>query len=293
MQNKHQEHPEDLILTGQTWVVDAMFGEAHISLKIDGAPSIVWGTHPHNGRFFVGTKSVFNKRLIKIAYSAEDVDTLYPKHENVRNILKACLLHLPRTEHVFQGDFIGFGGDDTYTPNTLTYKFPEVVTEDIIVAPHTEYYIPGEMWDAEAFPLIRTLDSTSGVRFVQPFVDRVPLAESWAIDRDALPILSEKEAAEVKVRINQCIREGHELTIGVLTNIIGNGQLAAIYKMVMIQKQVFLDNIIVYQSPACYLNGERVLGEGITVTTDDGMFKIVDRAKFSYANFTGGKFQTR
>ena len=31
MLNKHLEHPEDLILTGETWVVDAMFGHANCS----------------------------------------------------------------------------------------------------------------------------------------------------------------------------------------------------------------------------------------------------------------------
>ena len=28
--------------------------------KWDGAPSVVCGKHPYTGRFFVGTKSVFN-----------------------------------------------------------------------------------------------------------------------------------------------------------------------------------------------------------------------------------------
>ena len=103
MPNKHLEHPEDLILTGETWVVDAMFGQANCSLKIDGAPAIVWGTL--DGKFFVGTKSVFNKKLIKIAYTQEDIDTFYSKHENVRLILSACLQYLPRTEGIYQGDF--------------------------------------------------------------------------------------------------------------------------------------------------------------------------------------------
>ena len=66
MPNKHLDHPEDLILTGETWVVDAMFGQTASSLKIDGCPAVVWGTHPETGKFFVGTKSVFNKKLIKI-----------------------------------------------------------------------------------------------------------------------------------------------------------------------------------------------------------------------------------
>ena len=67
MQNLHIEHPEDLILEGDLTVFDALYSTAHISQKIDGAPSIVFGTNPNNGRFFVGTKSVFNGISVLIA----------------------------------------------------------------------------------------------------------------------------------------------------------------------------------------------------------------------------------
>ena len=63
MKNTHIEHPEDSILTGDLSVLDwfcSMKG-AKASLKIDGAPAVVWGTNPATGNFFVGTKSVFNK----------------------------------------------------------------------------------------------------------------------------------------------------------------------------------------------------------------------------------------
>ena len=136
MQNKHQEHPEDLLLTGETWAIDAMFdSESMVSLKIDGCPAVVWGTHPETGEFFVGTKSVFNKRLIKVNYTNEDIRANHKQLE-LQRFSSACLNNLPRTEGVFQGDFIGFGGSDVYTPNTLTYTFPEVVEENIIIAPH-------------------------------------------------------------------------------------------------------------------------------------------------------------
>ena len=53
MQNKHLEHPEDCVLTGDLSVLD-WFSEAEstISIKMDGAPAIVWGTNPQNGKFF-------------------------------------------------------------------------------------------------------------------------------------------------------------------------------------------------------------------------------------------------
>ena len=62
----HIEHPEDTILTGDLSVLDAFTADNHYSVKIDGSPAIVWGTNPENGKFFVGTKSVFNKKTPKI-----------------------------------------------------------------------------------------------------------------------------------------------------------------------------------------------------------------------------------
>ena len=55
--------------------------------------------------------------------------------------LHACFDALPRTRKIYQGDFIGYGGDDLYQPNTLGYLFPDKITQKIIVAPHTEYTV--------------------------------------------------------------------------------------------------------------------------------------------------------
>ena len=74
MQNTHLEHPEDSILTGDMSVLDWFVTEGKLSLKIDGAPAIVWGRNPATGNFFVGTKSVFNKVKIKINESHQDID---------------------------------------------------------------------------------------------------------------------------------------------------------------------------------------------------------------------------
>ena len=75
MKNLHIQHPEDSILTGDLSVLDAFSNRMHnsYSVKIDGSPAIVWGTNPENGKFFVGTKSVFNKVRPKINYSVEAV----------------------------------------------------------------------------------------------------------------------------------------------------------------------------------------------------------------------------
>ena len=46
MKNLHLEHPEDMILEGNVKVFDALYETAHLSLKIDGAPAVVFGTQP-------------------------------------------------------------------------------------------------------------------------------------------------------------------------------------------------------------------------------------------------------
>ena len=81
MKNLHIEHPEDTILTGDLSVLDAFQSENHYSVKIDGSPAIVWGTDPENGKFFVGTKSVFNKRTPKVNYSIQDIERNHPDFE--------------------------------------------------------------------------------------------------------------------------------------------------------------------------------------------------------------------
>ena len=152
MKNTHIEHPEDSILNGDLSVLDWFTAKSDsVSVKLDGSPAIVWGRNPANGKQFVGTKSVFNKKLIKINHDHAEIDR---NHQGkVATILHHCLDNLPSTECIFQGDFIGLGGSDFYTPNTITYVFPEIVTSNIIIAPHTQYFAEKDLRDAVAKPM--------------------------------------------------------------------------------------------------------------------------------------------
>ena len=90
-QLKHLEHLEDEMLN---YGVDGckaavsflkelrnMLGHQESSgfmqTKWDGAPAVICGEHPVTGRFFVGTKSVFNKTEPKICWSESGVDKYY------------------------------------------------------------------------------------------------------------------------------------------------------------------------------------------------------------------------
>ena len=169
LKNTHIEHPEDSVLNGDLTVLNWFTENGKISAKIDGAPAIVWGRNPRTENFFVGTKSVFNKRLIKINESHEDIDKNHVG--NVATILHECLDNLPRTDIIYQGDFIGFGGEECYQPNTITYYFPEEITNNIIIAPHTVYTAENDLRESVVNnDAILNLQSNDNVLFVRPWV---------------------------------------------------------------------------------------------------------------------------
>ena len=282
MQNKHQEHFEDLILTGDLSVLEFFDGDYQVSLKIDGSPAIVWGTNPASGNFFVGTKSVFNKVKLKINESHEDIDTNHSG--NVAQILHCCLDSLPRTENIYQGDFIGFGGLNVYTPNTITYQFPEIVTQSIIIAPHTKWSTDGELRDAYVSGTTPFFNDTNHVKFVQPCVDfvRITLPQ---VDVDDVEFLSVKQAAEAKKQINALIRSGSELNLRNLTEILVCQNLAHLYLSMIEIKEDLMDSMIVTDSPVAYINGEKIVGEGFVLKNSSIIMKLVNREVFAYANF--------
>ena len=289
----HLEHPEDLVLGGETWVLDALSDcGGWVSQKIDGAPAIVWGTDPNNDKFFVGTKSVFNKKKIRICYTELDILTYYreDKYANLVYILCQCLKYLPKTKGVFQGDFIGVGGSNIYKPNTIVYKFPEVIKEDIIIAPHT-YYEGNVFPEMVPYPLQGELISTDRCLFVQPIVDRIAVnIEPVAINENEYSFLDKKELARAKQSINGLIREGVELTDEVLFDVLGDNHLVNLFQLVVDLKEQFMNNCIVYCGPEAYLNWEPISGEGFVYSSPLGAFKLVDRPVFAHANMTQGKF---
>ena len=294
MKNLHLEHPEDMILEGNVKVFDALYETAHLSLKIDGAPAVVFGTHPENGKFFVGTKSVFNKKKDMICYSVEDVFKKYDRqtHDSLIRVLVNCLLYLPKIDGIIQADFIGVGGSNIYRPNTLEYHFSEIVTEKIILAPHTKYTTDSTLLECVAKPLVTHLINTKDVKWIQPSVDRVfDGAEPPKIRTDNVKFLTAKEAKEAKTAINKLIKDGVELSDYNLFEILGCNHLANLYQLLIEIKEELIDTFIVYDSPKCYVEGIQIKGEGFVMTTKYGMIKLIDRPEFAYANFNNGRFQ--
>jgi hypothetical protein len=148
--NLHLEHIEDEILNrGIAGARDAInFLQAlrdmlaghsqtkvNVTTKWDGSPAIFCGINPDNGKFFVGTKGVFNANA-KLNYTDDDIDTNHPG-EGLNVKLKVALRYLPKLgiKGVLQGDMMFAKGDlsnktldgedyITFQPNTLVYAVP-------------------------------------------------------------------------------------------------------------------------------------------------------------------------
>ena len=296
MKNTHLEHPEDSILNGDLTVLDWFVNPGTLSVKIDGAPAIVWGTNPANGKFFVGTKSVFNKVKIKIAHSHAEIASLYAGE--VAQILHVCFNHLPRTETIYQGDFIGFGGLNEYTPNTITYKFGDIVEQVIIIAPHTCYYAESDIRDAVAMPDRAIWNDNDFVKFVKPNTYILHNQESFADVEEVVSFARQmsqtcefaqgKQLAELKKQLNACIREGREVEDDAFDC---DANLIRFWKLV---KSIKEDCLFICRNsgPAAYLGYDRIDAEGYCLSNEFGLYKLVNREVFSYANFNQGRFQT-
>ena len=128
---------------------------ANMTVKWDGAPAIICGVNPENGKFFVGTKSVFNVKP-KINYTARDIAR---NHSGVvADKLRVCLANLSRLniKGILQGDLlftddlktINIDGEKmiSFTPNTITYAVPmssdlgrKIMKAKMGIVFHTQY----------------------------------------------------------------------------------------------------------------------------------------------------------
>ena len=295
MQNIHIEHPEDTILNGDLSVLNWFTADSNVTVKIDGSPAIVWGRNPSTGNFFVGTKSVFNKIKIKINESHQQIVN---NHQGeVAEILHHCFDYLPRTNNIYQGDVIGFGGNSTYCPNTITYDFPEKLTQNIIIAPHTYYEATtNRLRDCIKQPLKKRLTDTSHVLFVRPNVkisDQLDDIQDVCNFAKQIATLCEfpsvKQVTRIKKQLNTCIREGLEIDDLTLEALASDNSIdinvLRLWKLVESIKMDMFCYIHPDDDIECTIDGHFVDHEGYVMWNEFGLFKIVDRRTFSYHNF--------
>ena len=169
--NTHLTHIEETILTdgsrGATEAVEFLKSlrdmlsssvrtGVNITTKWDGAPAIFCGINPENGKFFVATKSVFNKNP-KLNYTSADIRKNHTG--GLVEKLDVALKELPKLgiKGVIQGDMMYGKGDLksvthdgvkylTFGPNTIVYAVPEdsalgkyIKSSKMGIIFHTEY----------------------------------------------------------------------------------------------------------------------------------------------------------
>ena len=168
--NLHLEHLEDEVLNngiqGTRAAInflqslrDMLAGNSkssvNVTVKWDGAPAVFAGINPENGKFFVGTKGVFNVNP-KINYTDADIDANHSS-SGLNSKLKVALKYLPKLgiKNVLQGDML-FTQEDlktekidgksytTFQPNTILYAVPTDSSDRITKAKmgivwHTTY----------------------------------------------------------------------------------------------------------------------------------------------------------
>ena len=125
-----------------------------LTMKYDGSPAVVFGHHPETGKFFVASKSAFNKNP-KINYTHKDIEKNHGHAPGLMDKLHDSLNHLKKIapkSGVYQGDLM-FSGEDkkeskkgvSFTPNTITYtakgeQAEKVRNAKLGVIVHTQYH---------------------------------------------------------------------------------------------------------------------------------------------------------
>lgn len=148
--NTHMEHLEDLMLNKgvdgtraainhlrrfRDMLVSNTKSPMDYNMKMDGAPSVIAGIDPSDGKFFVAKKGVFNKNP-KVYKTYADIDN--DTNGDLNKKLKVALDEFSKLgiKNVIQGDLL-YTKDDlskvvidgesylSFHPNTIVYAIPE------------------------------------------------------------------------------------------------------------------------------------------------------------------------
>ena len=242
--NKHLEHIEDLILLegkggaekaikALRSIVSTLSGSGGPSVRIttkwDGAPAIICGIDPKDGKFFVGTKAVFNANDPKIAKTQADVQRMYSG--GLADKISYCLRYLPAVvdKGVLQGDLL-FTNDKsrqtidgksyvTFRPNTITYAADsnsdvgrDIQAASMGVVFHTSY-------SGSSIPTMNASFGVSDSQFKKTGQVWAQTAEYRDVGNVAA--LSGSESSQITAAINQA--EGSMKQSGNMLNQIQSG----------------------------------------------------------------------
>ena len=179
----------------------------HVTTKWDGAPSVVFGPDPADGKFFVATKSAFSK-VPKLMKSHAQITEVYGSG-GVGGVLHDCLseLALLQPTRVLQGDLLFSGARSvkaqsiqgknylTFRPNTILYAVDErsalgqsIDRAALGIVIHTMYSGSGAMASLRAAPItpgvFSSLKKTSRVASLDASYDDVSGNVSFTNDEE-------------------------------------------------------------------------------------------------------------
>lgn len=229
---KHLEHAEDHPINAGAEgyqhaaktlhaVHQAMTGTggkgANITTKYDGSPSIVFGHHPTTGKFFVASKSAFNKNP-KLNYTPEDIEANHGHAPGLVEKLKHALKHLPKiapSSGVYQGDVMHSGKGDVKTngdeyqfkPNTITYGVKKTSSEGrkiekakFGVVVHTQYKGKDfESMKADFKPDFNKFNEHPDVHMIKPTIDPTKAAFNQKTSSEFQTHMDNAEQAHQKI----------------------------------------------------------------------------------------------
>jgi len=125
----------DMFADDGTTISEASRSGLILRTKFDGAPALYAGINPENGKFFVGSKSIFAKNA-KLNYTVADIRRNHSG--GLADKLETALRYLPELgiKGIIHGDFMYSKNELksetidgkkylTFRPNTITYAVPE------------------------------------------------------------------------------------------------------------------------------------------------------------------------
>lgn len=311
----HIQHLEDLLLTDGTEAVEKVMadinaGKYEVSIKYDGAPAVVFGTDADGT--FIATKGYFNKKPKKF-YTHDEILASSKDHALIVKLtaafsaIRSC--HIPEG-NIYWGDLMYWDGcSESFQPNVVRYYHGDY-NKEVGIAVHTqlagnEVYtqrVSRQIWTPQTWlyeetlpewkgeigtgyeELLSEMKRLAGEDFWTRFVNS-RIKETGSADLDftmAWVYLTERHVAgklptDKYRELDKYLRPELMPTFNKLSasfHALSEWKIKA-YKELNLQAQMIQTAVI----------GQEFWHEGFVVKTPSATIKIVDRERFSVANF--------
>jgi Family of unknown function (DUF6267) len=292
--NMHLEHLEDEVFNAGVpgtrralqflrGLRDMLSGSSessvNVTVKWDGAPAIVCGINPENGKFFVATKSAFNKDP-KLNYTHDDIEKNHSGSTGLIDKLRVCLDNLPKLgiKGVIQGDLLFTKGElqsvkhngeslIAFKANTITYAVPadsELATKlkaaNLGIVFHTTY----------SGKKIATMKANFGADVSSlSRTSNVWVTSANFRDESGTATLTADETAYVSARLSEIGRQFNSMNSSVIGEIVADDALRLMIKTYVNSKIKTGQNI----------EGTKKYAKGLIDFITDKFNKEIDKLK--------------